>query len=304
MSWTQGSLDHVGSKVELEDHLLMRTTWHSKCISGIWLEIVWSNYILHFRIKLFRYPWQTFLHPFSTFSNFHQDPWNIYLKFLFLLNLEFVKHTARKDQISSRGCRLAHVATCSLASLLLIHMSRRGPFAPFFKKRQRWGGTVCCQSPLWKTVTVWGGSCWHLGHPMGVTLGPPRPPALIIDVCRCACLHDIGVHLRSPLQCPSINHTLNWAFHVCMYFQDCVFGPVCVSSYALCVYIHSLRSSTLHYWWPSGRDESVNSSSRGRGRRVGCRRWERLETDIRMPGCIRQACYALTSTSKDTYWFL
>lgn len=36
---------------------------------------------------------------------------------------------------------------------------------------------------------------------------PPWPPALLIDVCRCACLHDNGLHWGSPLQCPSINHT-------------------------------------------------------------------------------------------------
>lgn len=137
---------------------------------------------------------------------------------------------------------------------------------------QRWRGAVCCQSPLWKAVTVWGGSCWHQGHPTGVTLGPPQPPALLIDVCRCACLHDNGLHWRSPLQRPSINHTRDTERtepSVCL----CIFKTVslglfvCLRTLCVCVYIRCLRSSMLHYWWPLGRDESVNSGSRERGRR-------------------------------------
>lgn len=108
---------------------------------------------------------------------------------------------------------------------------------------QWWGGTVCCQSPLWKAVKVWGASCWHLGHPMGVTLGPPRPPALIIDVCRCACLHDNGVHLRSPLQCPSINHTVNRTC-VFVFSRMCVWACWCVFICFVCV--HTLLGE-LHF---------------------------------------------------------
>lgn len=95
------------------------------------------------------------------------------------------------------------------------------------------------------------------GTPMVVTLRPFGPPAPLIDVCRCACLHDNGLHWgRRPPQCLSINQAGDGV--------KLPFQCVCV-----CMY---WRGSMLHYWWSWGVGRGNSSSSvRGAARCCG---WE------------------------------
>lgn len=76
---------------------------------------------------------------------------------------------------------------------------------------------------------VFGSACERLWQsersPADVWSTPPpwpvdlfAPPTSLIDVCRCACLHDNGPHWRTLVQCLSVNHTQRviWTPHVCV----------------------------------------------------------------------------------------
>lgn len=186
--------------------------------------------------------------------------------------------------------------SCSLASLLLIHMSYRGPW--FFSwtanrltdsrgrvTMRRW----CVLSrPLCKTVSVWGGSCWRQGHPTGVTLEAPQPPALLIDVCRCACLHDNGLHWWSPLQCPSINHTGDTERtepFMCLYVfsRQCVWTCLCVFLPFVCVCMCAYTA------W--GAQRCIIDGPQG-GMKVWIVAGGRQARGGGWRGCIWQTCYA------------
>lgn len=123
---------------------------------------------------------------------------------------------------------------------------------------------------------------------------PPRPPALLIDVCRCAWLHDNSLHWGgTPIEGPSINHTrdrANRTFYVyvcspCVWRPDVELGlHVLYVCECVCAYIAAGWAPCCIIDDPQGGMKVWRVAAEWRRERR--RRWKWLETDIIVPGCI------------------